>query len=200
MDTVTDAGKGAYVFIDSPGEAARAFGDRFIANMAVSARDVRLQLTLPWYFGIKQFHGEEYSPDPTEVEPQHLAANDAMTFHQVIGACDPAQIATCDPIRARVDYLDPLTGEPAHDEVVATLGDIVVQESELLRKADAVVGYAKAIVVIGHLVGAGRREDAVAVATQMASWAESAATDLGGDAELAEIAALLNQYAGQLAE
>jgi hypothetical protein len=34
----------------------------------------------------------------------------------------------------------------------------------------------------------------------MASWAESAATDLGGDAELAEIAALLNQYAGQLAE
>lgn len=58
------------------------FDQRFIANLAVAARDVRFQLTLPWYFGIKKFHGEEYSPNPSEVEPQHLAANDTMTFHQ----------------------------------------------------------------------------------------------------------------------
>jgi Ca-activated chloride channel family protein len=198
MDAVTDAGKGAYVFVDSHEEAARAFGPRFVANMAVAARNVRLQLTLPWYFGIKKFHGEEYSPEPSEVEPQHLAPNDTMTFHQIIGACDASQIATCDEIRARVEYVDPLTGEPGADEVVATIGDIVVQDSALLRKADAIVGYAKSLVVIGHLANAGHFGDAAAVATHMSEWTQAAATDLGGDPELAEIASLLATYATAL--
>jgi Ca-activated chloride channel family protein len=50
MDAVTDAGKGAYVFIDGPAEADRMFGEHFLANVEVAARDVRMELTMPWYF------------------------------------------------------------------------------------------------------------------------------------------------------
>ncbi|MCA9638910.1 MAG: VWA domain-containing protein, partial [Myxococcales bacterium] len=52
MDTVTDAGKGAYLFIDNASEAALQFGpERFVSNVAVAARNVQMAVTLPWYFG-----------------------------------------------------------------------------------------------------------------------------------------------------
>ncbi len=197
MDAVTDAGKGAYVFIDSVEEAERQFDGRFLANLAVAARDVKFQLTLPWYFGIKKFHGEEYSPNPAEVESQHLSANDTMTFHQIIAACDPSHIVTCDEIKARVDYTDPLTGLEAHDEVVTTVGQIVVEDSAALRKADLVVGYAKALIVIGTLAAQNQPEQAKAVALSMAGWAQQTQAALGGDADAGEIAELMAMYAEQ---
>jgi Mg-chelatase subunit ChlD len=193
MDVVTDAGKGAYVFVDSPEEADKQFGERFLANVAVSARNVRMRLTLPWYFGIKRFHGEEISENPAEVEPQHLAPNDSMTFHQVISACDPSLVMTCDTISAYVEYTDPLTGAVGSDELSIGVDELVIEEAPRLYKADVVVGYAKALVVIDLLVGAGQTADAVAVAVGVQAWVQEAATALG-DAELQEIADLLGTY------
>ncbi|HWB82427.1 MAG TPA: von Willebrand factor type A domain-containing protein [Nannocystaceae bacterium] len=198
MDEVTDVGKGAYVFIDSTEEAEHMFGERFLANLTVAARNVRLQLTLPWYFGVKKFHGEDFSPIPGEVDPQHLAANDTMTFHQIIAACDPSLIQGCDEITARVDYVDPITGVSGFDEVSAPLADLVQQGSATLRKADAIVGYAKALIVISVLTDQGRWVEARAIAEAMAGWAAQAAGELGGDAELQEIASLMDAYADLL--
>jgi Mg-chelatase subunit ChlD len=194
MDAVTDAGKGAYVFIDTPEEAAKQFGERFLANVAVSARNVRMRLTLPWYFGVKRFHGEEISANPAEVEPQHLAPNDSMTFHQIISACDPGLVTTCDTISAHVEYTDPLTGTVGSDELTIGVDHLVLQDAPRLHKADVVVGYAKALVVIDVLAGAGRRGDALAVARGVQAWVQEAATALG-DAELQEIADLMGHYA-----
>ena len=193
MDAATDAGKGAYVFIDSPAEAHRQFEDHFLSNVAVAARNVRMKVTLPWYFGIQAFHGEEYSSDPTEVEPQHLSPNDVMAFHQIIGACDPSQITECDAIAASVDYVHPLTGETGHDEITLPLGELVQGDATRLRKADAIVGYAKALIVIGILSSHGEHAQAATVAGQMSQWLAEAATALG-DAELAEVAALMSEY------
>src|SRR5690606_14876854 len=61
MDDVTDAGKGASVFIGSEQDAAQMFGERFLETMGVAARDVRVELTLPPGFEIVSFSGEEYS-------------------------------------------------------------------------------------------------------------------------------------------
>jgi Ca-activated chloride channel family protein len=198
MNAVTDAGKGAYVFVDTQGEAAKQFGPRFLANVAVSARNVRMELTLPWYFGVKRFHGEEISENPAEVEPQHLAPNDAMVFHQIISACDASLITTCDSIGARVEYVDPITGELGSDELVMAIDALVVEDAPRLYKADVVVGYAKALVVIESLVDAGLPLDAVAVAQGMQAWAQDAATELG-DGEVQEIADLMGTYATHLA-
>ncbi|MCX4244524.1 vWA domain-containing protein [Paraliomyxa miuraensis] len=198
MDDVTDAGKGAYVFIDDSQEAHKQFGERFLSNVMVSARNVRMQLTLPWYFGVKRFHGEEISGNPAEVEPQHLAPNDAMVFHQIVSACSPNLITTCDSITARVEYVDPITGTAGVDELTVPMETLVEQDAPRLYKADVVVGYAKALVVIDVLVDMGDQAQAVLVAQNMHAWAQTAA-DHTGDAEVQEIATLMGQYAQVLA-
>jgi len=197
MDAVTDAGKGAYLFIDSAAEAQRMLGERFLSNTMVVARNVQTRLTLPWYFGIKRFHGEEYSGDPAEVEPQHLGPNDTMTFHQIISACEASLISDCDSVSARVEYTDPLTGEVHADERTVQIDDLVVEDASVLHKADVVVGYAKALIVIGTMRSNGNVEGAAAVATNMASWAAEAAEELE-DPEVDEIAGLLATYAEAL--
>ena len=198
MDTVTDAGKGAYVYIDTTDEAELQFNRRFLANMAVSARNVRMRLTLPWYFGIEKFHGEEYSPVESEVEPQHLAPNDSMTFHQIVAACDPSLITKCDAVEARVDFVDPVTGAEMHDALEISIESLVARPAERLRKADVVVGYAKSLIVIAGLVQSGELQAASEVASNMHDWASNAAKTLDDD-ELLEIAELMKTYAAALA-
>ena len=197
MDRITDAGKGSYVYIDRPDEAYKQLGDRFLANMAVSARNVRMRLTLPWYFGLKRFHGEEISSNPEEVEPQHLAPNDTMTFHQIVSACDPTLITTCDAVTAHVDFVDPITGAELSNEVTASIESLVQQDVPRLYKADVVVGYAKALVVISTFVNLGQMEAAIQVASDTAAWADQAANELE-DPELQEIADIMGQYSGLL--
>ena len=72
MNAVTDAGRGSYIFIDSTEEALRMFGERFLSNVELAARDVRVELTLPPTFEMLRFHGEQHSGTPRDVEPQHL--------------------------------------------------------------------------------------------------------------------------------
>ncbi|MCA9696140.1 MAG: VWA domain-containing protein, partial [Myxococcales bacterium] len=67
MDVVTDAGKGASVFVPSNDEAWKVFGDDFEATMAIAARNVQVELTMPPGFEIVKFSGEEFSGDPKEV-------------------------------------------------------------------------------------------------------------------------------------
>jgi uncharacterized protein YegL len=199
LDQVTDAGKGAYLFVDTPTEAERMFGDpeRFLANTTIAARDVRMQLTMPWYFGIKEFHGEEYSANPEEVEPQHLANNDAMTFHQIIQTCDLDAPQSNDVIKARVDYLDPITGAARFDELEVPLGVLVEADASQLYKGDVVVAYAKAFIVIDALIGQELDADAIDTAKAMVDWLDLAAQTLGDD-EIAEMRDVMSDYVGVL--
>lgn len=193
MDSVTDAGKGAYVFVDSREEAERSFGEHFLANMAVAARDVHMKVTLPWYFGIRQFHGEEYSSDPAKVDPQHLAPNDAMAFHQIIGACDPSYVVDCDVITAEVTYREPITNKPRVETLSLPFRELVQRDASLLRKTDAVVAYAEALITIGTLTDRGDLEGARQTARDVGAWMAQTAEALA-DAELHEIAGLLREY------
>ena len=197
MDTVTDAGKGAYVFIDRREEAQKMFGERFLENMTVAARNVRMELTMPWYFAITEFHGEEYSEDPAEVEPQHLSFNDAMSYHQIIQACDPSQIFTTDMVKAKITYEDPISGEDASNELELPIGDIVKLDASQLYKGDVVVAYAQAFIVIGDLAQGGDQAGAKRVATDMVGWLQ-AAEDALGDPEVAEMRAVMRTYADAL--
>lgn len=197
MDTVTDAGKGAYVFIDSREEADRMFGTYFIQNMTVAARNVQMELTMPWYFAITEFHGEEYSKDPAEVEPQHLAYNDAMSFHQVIQACDPTQVFTKDRVKAKVTYEDPITKQERVDELEMTIGAIVKQDASQLYKGDVVVAYAQAFIVIGSHAKAGDLIAAKQVAVDMVAWLQ-AAVDVLGDPEIEDMRDVMQAYAADL--
>jgi len=197
MDAVTDAGKGAYIFIDTEEEAQRMFGERFIQNMDVIARNVRMELTLPWYFAITEFHGEEYSTVAEEVEPQHLSPNDAMSYHQIIGACDPQRILATDRVKAKITYEDPVSRTPQEDQLELDIGELTNRDASALYKGDVIVGYAKSLIVIGDFVARGRISEARRVATDMVAWLAAAEQTLG-DAEVGEMRTLMETYAQNL--
>lgn len=197
MDVITDKGKGAYLFIDRPEEAQRSFGEHFLRNIEVAARNVQMELTLPWYFGIKEFHGEEYSADPAEVEPQHLAPNDAMSYHQTIQSCDPRQILTTDPIQAKATYEHPLTREAMVSEVTVAIGDAVEADATQLYKADVIVAFAQSLILIGDHMNKAEQGAAKQIASDMTAWLTTAADTLG-DKEVAEMRDLMIQYSGNL--
>lgn len=145
MDTVTDVGKGASVFIASEAEAWKIFGDRFVNTLAVAARDVQVRLDLPPGFEIVRFSGEEYSSDPKEVEPQHIAPNDAMVFHQRIATCAPELIDESTALTVTVRFKDAITFEER--EVTTELGftELLAGDQSQLFKGAAIFEYAEAL-------------------------------------------------------
>jgi Ca-activated chloride channel family protein len=145
MDVVTDAGRGAYVYLDSVQEAQAIFTERFDEVMEVAARGVNLELTLPWYFQMHQFFGEEYSTDPKEVEAQHLAPSDVMVFNQVLKACDASVVNTADEVTVKATWETPLTREPRMIEHTASIGELLGGDKTQLKIGKAIVAYAEAL-------------------------------------------------------
>jgi Ca-activated chloride channel family protein len=190
MDQVTDVGRGASLFIPSKAEAHKMFGERFVQTMAVAVRDVRVRLDLPPGFSIVKFSGEEYSSDPAEIEPQHLAPNDAMVFHQTVQTCAPSLVDESAEFKVTVRWKDPITFEERETEVGKKILETLSGETPLLKKGAAVFAYAEGLKEF--------RNQGTAAALQPAFDALAAAeADLPGDADLAEIREVLEALAGK---
>ncbi len=186
MDTVTDLGKGAYVYVDSETEAERAFGPgRLEQTMAIAARDVRLELTLPPGFLIERFSGEETSTDPDEVEPQHLAPNDAMLYHQLLRDCSSDEDSGALTFDFTVTWHDLVTGEPHTEAVTASVDELLEAPAAELLKADAILAYVDAMEAVWGLEWTDREPFLMGVADGIGSTAEFL-----GDDELSELTAL----------
>ncbi len=191
MDHVTDAGKGASVFIADAEEAWKVFNQDFISTVAVAARDVRVRVELPPGFEIVKFSGEEYSSDPTEVEPQHLAPNDAIVFHQEIATCAPDLVTDETQIVITAQYKDAVTFESKEVSRTVTFGQLLALQAPLLHKGAAVYEYAEALKRYRDSSGEAReaaRQSALAVLAR----AEALLSD---DPELAEIRSVLEALA-----
>ena len=145
MNTVTDKGRGAYVYLDSEQEAQTIFGPRFDETMEVAVRDIRLELTLPWYFMLKSTSAEQTSTNPAAVDPQYLAPNDAIIFNNTLVPCSASQVNPNDQIRARVTYSRPLTHEAGEDFVNCTVSGLMGGTTTELKKGSAVVAYAEGL-------------------------------------------------------
>jgi Ca-activated chloride channel family protein len=186
MDTITDRGRGAYVFVDSDAEARAMFGARFTETMDLAVRAVRLELTLPWYLRVSEFHGEAISTDPREVDPQHLAPNDAMVFHQVIQACSASMVGLDDHIVARATYTT-RARVPAAESVDLTVAQLLAGEDSALRRGRAIVAWAEALKHIAE-----RPTDARALLDDAERVVRAAAN--GPDPALDEILDLIATY------
>ena len=185
MDRVTDVGKGASVFVPSAEEAELVFGERFVSTMAIAARDVQVRLELPPGFEIVRFSGEEFSTDPAEIEPQHLAPDDAMVFHQRLQTCAPEAIADDTPITISVRYQDAITFEPREVALESSFAELLAADRSLLLEGAAVFEYATAL-------QATREEaDATAAIAQARAALERASAVQPDDPDLAEIADVL---------
>jgi Ca-activated chloride channel family protein len=179
MDTVTDLGKGASLFIDSAAEAEKMFGERFLETMAIAARNVQVELTMPPGFEIVKFSGEEYSGNPKEIEPQHIAPNDAMVFHQQIETCAPELISDDAVISVELTWQDPRTFEPRELTRSWTFAELLGADPSLLLEGAAVLAYAEALQAGASL------EPAIAAV-------EAARAAQPNDEDLATIAAILS--------
>jgi len=181
MDAVTDAGRGAYVYVDSEDEARHMFVERFDEVMEVAARAVQVELTLPWYFQMHKFYGEEYSENPEEVDPQHLAPSDAMVFHQVLRACDPAVVVDADEVKVAVRWQQPITYSEHETSFATTVGALLAGDADRLLKGKAIVAYAEAL-------RSGEQADLQAAHQRIE------AAGASSDPELAEIAKLIQMH------
>ncbi|WP_437682629.1 vWA domain-containing protein [Sorangium sp. So ce131] len=178
MDVVTDKGRGAYVYLDDVDEAFHMFRDRFDEVMEVAARGVQVELTLPWYFKMEKYFGEEYSTNAEEIEPQHLAPGDAMIFNQLVRGCDAGVIKDEDTLTVRARWQAPFTYEPKEVTREVTLAELTGGSKEQLVKGKAIVAYAEAL-------KAGTSEALRAARERVI------AANPGGDPELDEIAELI---------
>jgi len=183
MDTVTDAGRGAYVYVDQAAEAEKMFGPRFDEVMDVAARAVQVELRMPWYMGIEVFYGEEYSTNPEEVDPQHLAPNDAMVFNQLVRPCAASQLSNSDPVEVIARWETPLDHTKKEVTKSTTIGELLAETPKYIGKAAAIIAYAEAL----------KDPSAAAQLLVDAQSAVDAADPAGTDPELTEIEGLIKK-------
>lgn len=182
MDVVTDRGRGAYVYLDDASEAPHVFTERFDETMDIAARGVQVELTLPWYFQMFKFYGEQYSSDPNAVQPQHLAPSDAMVFDQLVRACDPAAVVGSDTVKVKATWETPLTYLKKEMTVSLTVEQLLAGPKAHLAKGKAIVAYAEALKVGSPAT----LKDALDLVV--------AADPAKTDPELGEIAALIQKH------
>jgi Ca-activated chloride channel family protein len=184
MDVVTDQGKGASLFIHTQAEAQSMFGDRFLETMAIAAREVQVELTMPPGFEIVKFSGEEFGGNPEEIEPQHIAPNDAIVFHQQVETCAPELVSDDATITVELTWQDVWTFEPRQASQQWTFAELYAADPALMLKGAAVLAYAEGLRDYKTSGPDALAEAAAAVETAQAA--------LPGDQDLVEIAAVLD--------
>jgi len=195
MDTLTDEGKGAYVFIDGRDEAWKQFtGERLLANLEVAAKDVRLKVDLPPGFKVVDFHGEQISGDPAKVRPQHLAPNSAMVFNQVLRTCPGVPLPEDDFFVASAEFTRPVDNVRLASSVTATRAQLLRAADgkswPQIVKANAVIAYAEAL----KKLGMSYVPHAAEVCAEAIGVVENARAQLPADSDLPEISDLLGTY------
>jgi Ca-activated chloride channel homolog len=144
MDALTDAGRGAYVYIDSDDEAKHLLADRFSETMDIAARSVQVELTLPWFFNAEGISTEApLAANP--VEAQHLAPDDAMVYFLKTTACDPAIYKREDPVKIRVFWRTREGYKPRVTEMEVKLNELFNGDPFRMAKGRSIVAYAEAL-------------------------------------------------------
>ena len=144
MNDVTEAGRGAYVYLDSVDEATKMLANRFEETMDIAARAVQVELTLPWYFVVKS-DSTEGPISTTAVEPQHLALKDAMVFLLQTTACDPSVYSLDDKVRVRVAWKTPYLYSSRVTELELPINAIAGMDKPRVAKGRAIVAFAEAL-------------------------------------------------------
>jgi Ca-activated chloride channel family protein len=187
MDQVTDAGKGASIFVTTAEEARKVFEDDFASTFLVAARDVQIRLDLPPGFEIVSFSGEEFSADPAEVEAQHLAPNDAMVFFQDIETCAPELVDGESEITVTATYQDAITFETREETLTVSFGELLAEEDPRLLKGEAIFEYAESLKVL-------KSWNSTEELTRAITAVESASVMLPEDPDLSEIREVLATF------
>ncbi|MCE9625520.1 MAG: VWA domain-containing protein [Deltaproteobacteria bacterium] len=105
LDTLTDKGKGAYLFIGLREALPRVFGSGFVSLLDTVGRDVHFKASFPQNVHLDVFYGEEVSTEKAKVQPIHYFANTSQLFLlDLLGQSRPEE-----SFGLQVEYNDPIT-------------------------------------------------------------------------------------------
>ncbi len=195
MNTVTDKGRGAYLYVDGEEEIGRILDPRsFVAAFDLAVKDVRLKVVMPPGWSIEEFHGEQMSAVAADVVPQYLSPNDQMIYHLVVAAEDATEEAGEQVFEFEAEFT-PIGGRPERLATKVSVAEMLARGTQI-RKGDAVVAYAEMLKAIRYPLDANRRENLARFEEAYGEIA-AAAEDLA-DRELREILALLETYGNTL--
>jgi Mg-chelatase subunit ChlD len=138
LDTLTDKGKGAYLFIGLREALPRVFGSDFISLLDTVARDVHFQASFPENVRLDVFYGEEVSTEKAKVQPISYFANTSQLFLlDLLGEAKADQ-----SFAVKVEYTDPISGEAKVDNFNASAGALRREGQQNVAKARLLMAFA----------------------------------------------------------
>ena len=142
MDQLTDAGKGAHVFLPNSQEVDLIFGDYFTKLVEVAADRIAIEMELPAGVTLESFTGEEVSTNPEErLQNIILAAGDDMTFIARFKISRPE--ALLEPALLRLKLRPLSTGtEVVHEVSVEALSDLIASPGALFERTRVIRDFA----------------------------------------------------------
>jgi Ca-activated chloride channel family protein len=147
LDTLTEKGKGAYVYLGSEAVVDRIFGPGFDALTRTIAHDVRFSVDLPRSLAMRRFYGEEASTDVEDIQPIHYFAGTTQLFLQDVAF---RRLVTTDPVTFTIDYQDAVSGAPAQEVHTTTVGALLAADPANVRKARALMAWTDLLLVDGE--------------------------------------------------
>jgi Ca-activated chloride channel family protein len=153
LDRLTEAGRGAYVFLGSEAETDAVFGERFVSLVETIGNDVHYQLRLPPTLRLRRFLGEQASSVREEVQAVHVFADTRQTFLADVEAWN-GELRPQDQIALDIEYEQAETGALLKESFVFTLADILAQgqtRGATVRKAQAVITWGEGLAALASL-------------------------------------------------
>ena len=134
MDELTDAGKGAHIFLPNRAEVDLIFGDYFHKLVEVAADGIEIEASLPTGIALAGFSGEEVSFNPAQrLQNIVLATGDDMTFTAKFNVQDEA--ALDEPMSLKVTIRPLSTDEEVVEVIeVARIGDLIAEPGQLFER------------------------------------------------------------------
>lgn len=143
MDQLTDAGKGAHIFLPNREEVDVIFGDYFHKVVEVAADRIAIEVVVPAGIRLAGFSGEEVSFDPNQrLQNIILASGDDMTFTATFDVIDEA--ALDDAFTLKVTMRPLSTGEETISKIeVNALSELVGEPGRLFERTRLIHRFGK---------------------------------------------------------
>jgi Ca-activated chloride channel family protein len=138
LDTLTEKGKGAYLFLGMRDAIPRVFGTDFVSLLDTVARNVHFKATFPKGMHLDIFYGEEVSTEKAKVQPIHYFANTAQLFLLDL----TGKAAGNEPFQLQIEFEDPVSGQAQVENFSQTVEQAQSRGRDNVAKARLLMAFA----------------------------------------------------------
>lgn len=148
IDRLTEAGKGASMFVSSRAELEAIFGSRFSSLLETIATNVHFRLELPPAINLRAFYGEEASVQKGRVQAVHFFSGTQQMY--LANLEKRRDLRPTDFIRLSIEFDDPDTGEPRSSEFSWRADELEMATGEKSKFASRNLNKARMVATFGY--------------------------------------------------